>query len=350
MGIIRERHALEQRVAAEAEADVALMFGRFLGMTFSRPALVLFLSCGCAHAPTSVTVTTARPRAQAQVETPEPAEDFGCGVFAKDGVSESKDAYRACLERAVAADKPCEGGGSPDLATLELAVALVDGTGGPADVPRARKLLAGCFRDVAVDAVIAHADEKERDPRARSLEKCDQFAQTTFAITECLHEHIQNERAWLRRTRRSYDTITRPVFDAATRAAEAWQMALGTIDYTRYAGGTMRDAALLSRVYAAMKKRRERLEVIRGWIPSPTMDASERASARDRLANALRLIENGAEPAEQRALHDEERAWSVYRDAEADLYEALHTGTRARAISELAYDHANDMSTLVRDP
>ena len=313
-------------------------------MTFSRAALALVLM-GCAHAPANVTVTAATPRAQPYVETPEPPEDFGCGVFAKGGVDDSPTAYRACLERAVAAETPCEGGGSPDLLVLELSVALVDGVGGPADVTRGRKLLDGCFRDIAVQAVLEHAQAKTQKP----FEKCEDFAQTTLSINECLQQHIQNERAWLRRERHTYGANTRPAFDTATSAADKWEKTLGDIEYQRYDGGTMRVPAMLSRVYGAMQKRRARLAKIREWHatePSP----EDRQNARWKLEQALRTIASEAEANETLALHVEEKAWGDFRDAEIALYEALHPNARARAMFDVASEHADEMCSLVADP
>ena len=294
-------------------------------------------------------MTAATPHPQVAVETPEPEEDFGCGVYAKGGVDESPAAYRACLEKAVAAEARCEGGSSPDLATLELSVALIDGIGGPIDVPGGRKLLDGCFRDVSVDAVLEHVQLKADKPRTPPFEKCEDFAQTTLAITECLQQHIQNERAWLRRERRGYGPVTRPAFDVATAAAKTWMQALGDIEYQRYGDGTMRGPAMLSRIYGAMKKRRARLAEIRGWSAIEA-SADERDRARWKLENALHTIETEAEPDEKHALIEEEKAWIAFRDAEVALYVALHPNAQARAAFEIGSEHADEMCSLVQDP
>jgi hypothetical protein len=294
-------------------------------------------------------VKTAPPHAQVAIETPEPEEDFGCGVYAKGGIDESPTAYRACIERVVAAETVCEGGGSPDLSTLELSVALIDGIGGDVDVARGRKLLDGCFRDTAVQVVLEHAYFKTQKPATPAFEKCEDFAQTTLSINECLEQHIQNERAWLRRERRSYGAITRPVFDAATSAAKTWMSALGDIEYQRYGEGTMRGPAMLSRIYGAMKKRRVRLAAIRTWTPvEATPD--ERQNARWKLEKALHLIVTEAEDNEKRALEKEEKEWGEFRNAEIALYEALHPNARARAVFDIGDEHANEMCSLVQDP
>ncbi|HEY2370496.1 MAG TPA: hypothetical protein VGH87_29065, partial [Polyangiaceae bacterium] len=296
-------------------------------MTF-RQGCVGLLLCGCAHAPTIVTVTAAAPRAQPQVELAEPEEDFGCAVYAKGGIDESPAAFRACVEHVVATETRCEGGGSPDLSTLELSVTLIDGVGGAVDIPGGRKILDGCFSDVAVQAVLEHARLKAEKPRTPPFEKCEDFAQTTLAITECLQQHVQNERAWLRRERRSYGPVTRPAFDAAASAAKTWMEALGDIEYRRYEGGTVRGPAMLSRIYGAMQKRRARLAAIRTWSATEATPEA-REYARSKLAEALRTITTEAEPNEKHALEEEEKTWRVFRDAEVALYEALHPNAHA---------------------
>ncbi len=316
-------------------------------MTFSRVASALVL-CGCTHAPTSVTVQTALARAQEAVVTPEPEEDYGCGVFAKNGVSENASDFRSCLEQRVAAEEPC-GEGSPSLVTLELAVALIDGAGGSADVPRARKLVGACFRDGAVETVLAHADDVDKSPRARALETCDDIAQTTLASTDCITEHVLNERAWLHRERRSFGGSLRPVFDAASRAASAWATKLGEVDYARYADGTMRGPAMQSRILAAMKTRRDRLERIHAPTPSAVTDYVRDTAIED-VARARSAILENAEPEVAAAIEAEEKSWLTYRDAEADLYDALHSGSRAAAMALLAAEHARTLCAMSSEP
>jgi hypothetical protein len=94
-------------------------------------------------------------------------------------------------------------------------------------VPRARGLLSKCFRDVAVEDVLAHADAKESNPKTAAFESCDTYATTTFASGECLAEHVQNERARVRKSRRTFDASVRPSFDEASRAAETYAEARG---------------------------------------------------------------------------------------------------------------------------
>lgn len=317
-------------------------------MTSSRVALALVL-CGCPPAaPVKVTVGAAvLPVTPPPIAMPE-REELGCGVFAKDGVLESPSQFRACLERAVAAQEPCSGG-SPSLVTLELATALIDGTSGRPDIPRARKLLAGCFQDVSVQTVLAHADDKESSPETAPLETCDEIAQTTVASSECLAEHIQNERAWLRRERRKLEGVQRSMFDAASIAAEKWETKLGEIDYARYSGGTLRGPAMQSRIFTAMTARRHRLERMNVWKATKTTDA-ERDAIRNNVAMARREILEDAEPEVVTALESEEKAWLVYRDAESDLYEALRPGSRAAAITALATEHAQMLCAMTSEP
>lgn len=279
---------------------------------------------------------------------PEPDEDFGCGVFAKDGVSENARDFRACLERKVAAAEPC-GGGSPSLVTLELATVLIDGADGKSDVPHARALLDGCFRDASVETVLGHADDKDSNPGVLALETCDEIAQTTLASSECLAEHVQNERAWLHRERGSLAAPARPSFVAASRAAETWQTKLGEIDYARYAGGTMRGPAMQSRIYMAMKTRRHRLERIREWTATESSD-DDRAAVRRNVAQARREILEDAQPEVTTALEAEEKAWLAYRDAESALYETLRPGSRTEAQTMIAAEHAQLLCAMSDEP
>jgi hypothetical protein len=310
-------------------------------------AVLAILVCGCTHAPTSVTVTAALPHVVQTVAAPEPEEDFGCGVYAKDGVDENAAMFRTCLEREVAATTaPCDEGGSPELPTLELAVALVDGVGGPADVPRAKALFDKCFHDVAVEAVLEHAETKKRDPSTAPLDTCDAFAQTTFASTECTGEHIQNEKAWLHRERRTYDARTRVIFDAATKAATEWQTRLGSIDYARYGNGSMRGAAMESRMLGAMKARRERLVGLRAWKPK-LVSVEERTAVLEELERLKDVIkEDDSEPEVPKALDQEETAWVAYRDAEIALYEAFHFEARDAASLLVATEHTGALGAF----
>jgi hypothetical protein len=313
-------------------------------MTFRRVALAL-LFCGCADAPATVTVATPPPRTPtATVVNVEP--DFGCAAYAKAGPRESASAFRACVEKVVAAETPCEGGASPDLPTLELAAALIDGAGGPADAARARKLLAGCFRDASVQDVIAHADEKESNATTPPFASCEDFAMTTFAISECFMMEVQVEQAWMRRLRGEQRAEVLALFDAAASAANAYARALGLIQYARYADGTIRDVVAVVATRAEMQTRRARIAAISAW--RPRVPALDRETARTNLARTFKTFSKN-QPDVATAIRAEERAWRAYRDAEASLYEKLHPGARDAIFAELAVEHADAVGAMVED-
>jgi hypothetical protein len=315
-------------------------------MTRVGAALVGLTLTACGG-PTPAAVTVA-PIPVASAKAPEPVperyDDLGCGVFAKDGASPSATALRRCLER-TAPEDACTGGGSPDLSTLELSVAMIDGTGGPVDVPRARKLLEGCFVDVSVDAVLEHAARKEKDPTTAPLDSCDAYAQTTLAMTECATEHTQNERAWLRRIRRDLAPDVRPLFDAATHAYDVYAEKLGTVEYERYAGGTLRSPAMASKVLFLLHERRMRVAAIASFVPG-RVTSEDLAAARDETLRAFSAAHD-AEPEAVEAVEAASKTWLAYRGAEIALYERVHPGSRDAVILLLGREHAKDLCGTV---
>jgi len=294
--------------------------------------LLLASLTACSAGPAAVTVAPVASSSVAPVSLDEHYDDLGCGVFAKGGAAESATALRRCLERTVPKDA-CASGGSPDLATLELAVSLIDGTGGPADVPRARELLARCFADASVLAVLTHAGT-----RGSPLDSCDAYAQTTLAMTDCATEHAQSERAWMRRIRHELPSDARPLFDVATAAYEVYARKLGEVTYDRYAGGTARSPAMADEIRSLLHERRVRLQTIRTFVASP-VTPEELASARETLRDRLAAAE-GAEPEAKQAVAAASHAFLPYRDAEIALYERLHPGSRAAVTLMLGREHA----------
>jgi hypothetical protein len=172
---------------------------------------------------------------------------------------------------------------------------------------------------------------------------------TTLASTDCMTEHITNERAWLARARRSYGIAARPFFDDATRAANAYARKLGEILYTLYATGTMRGPAMQSKILEVMQMRHVRLEALQTWTAKPMSD-EERVEARHQLSRALRSLEHDAAPALVTAVRAEEDAWAAYRDAEVALYEQIHRGSHDAALLELARQHAKEVCEMTVDP
>jgi len=246
-------------------------------------------------------------------------------------------ASRACLARA-AATEPCDGS-SPSLARLELAVDLVDGTHGAADIARGRKELATCFDDVAVQAVREHADAKERDATTPPFASCDDFALTTVATTECLAEHQTDEDAWLRARAVPMDAETSRLFAAANAAFGAYAERTGEIAYAMYAGGTLRDPAMRSAILQ-MTRRRHAALVAASFT---TVDAgAEQAAARD-WASAR----TGATDAMRDPLDAAERAWPAYRDAELAYFLRVNGGSRAAILTALARAHGLDIRAVV---
>ena len=218
-----------------------------------------------------------RPRRSALEEH---YDDLGCGVFAKDGRSPRTRPRSATASSGARPKTHARAEARPTSSTLELAVSLIDGTGGAADVPRARKLLAGCFADVAVQAVFEHAEKKEKDASAKPLESCEAYAQTTLAMTDCAIEHTQNERAWMRRIRHELAPEARPLLEAATQAYEAYAKKLGEVEYERYAGGTLRSPAMVDKIRFLLHERRASPSSDPIVRPRPRDERGPRGSAR----------------------------------------------------------------------
>lgn len=297
----------------------------------------------CAPAPHVVTLATmARPRdaPPVVVAANEPEEDFGCGVFAKDGVTPDARKARACLEKAAASDT-CSGGSSPSLEVLELAVALIDGTGGPSDIPRARALLAPCFRDVSVEEVLAHADAVTRVSVAPPFESCDAFAQTTIAQSECLAEHTQNEHAWIHDTRKQLDAKARALFDAATKAHDDYATKMGAIAYAKYSGGTLRDPAMRAQILAMLRRRHAHITALSTLVPSA--NRADVAVAEQKAAHALAGARGRADAEMRVAIDDMMKSLAAYRDAEVAFAEHVHPGSREAILSQLARERADDL-------
>jgi len=185
--------------------------------------------------------------------------DVSCGVFATDGPVPDGAAERQCLERVVAKND-CSDGGSPSLAVLELAAALVDQA--QPDLRRARALLAPCYQDAAVQTVLEHAKRKEHDASTPAIASCDALATTTLAQVACMSEHLEGEHAWLWMARKHYDARALPLFDAAAKAHDAYAEAVGRVVYEQYAGGTMRDPAMRSAMVRVLKRRHARLAAL----------------------------------------------------------------------------------------
>jgi hypothetical protein len=307
-------------------------------------AALLVASCA-ARAPSTVTVApvTTKP-------TPPPEligaryDDLGCNVFAKDGPAPDEGTYRSCLERE-APKAACEGGSSPDLATLELAVALVDGTGGEVGIPRARAMLARCFADVSVQAVLEHATKKEKDPMTPPLASCESYAQTTLAMTDCALELTKVERGWLRRIELDLAPDTRRFFADASRAFAAYAEKVGEIDYTRYAGGSTRSADMSWKILSVTRLRRIRVLALRVFI-AKRATGEDLASARDEVERALSVARH-AEPNAAEAVDAAEKAWSPYRDAELAFYERMFPGSRDAVTLLLEREHAKDLCSSV---
>ena len=319
-------------------------------MSFVRVTFAAFaFAIGCTTRAAAPTVVAVAPLASSSppplvVATPEPEEDFGCGVFAKDGVSPSASELRKCVAREARQDA-CGEHASPTLPKLELAVAMIDGVGGPRDVEGARALLAPCFADVAVEDVLEHASKVASNPKTAPLDSCSDYASTTFASLECIVEHTKNERAWLAQARRDWDPATRALFDAATRAHDEFAEKVGTVFYAMYAGGTMRDPAMRSRVLALLRVRRARIAKFRANDAAPSKNDVSAAAAKRALDAALAQLRVDAPSNVIDALADVQPAWQRYRDAETALYEAAHPGSRAALTVTLERELAGALTT-----
>ncbi len=314
-------------------------------MTRAAAAATFLLAACAAHGPSVLTVVPVRATsATSPVAVELRYDDLGCGVFAKDGPAPNARAGRDCLERSLP-KTPCEGGGSPELATLELAVSLIDGAGGPADVPRARKLLDGCFADVAREAVLEHAAAKQKNEATAPLEKCDAYAQTTLAMTECTIEHTQTERAWLRRIEHELAPDLRTLFASATLAFERYAEKIGAIEYERYAGGTMRSPAMAAKILALLQRRRARVATLRAFVPAH-VTSDELRSTREQIERTSSTARD-AEPEAPAAVDDAIKAWIPYFEAELALYERVSPNSRDSVTVLLGQEHAADLCASV---
>ena len=274
---------------------------------------------GCGPVPPATVTLAARqvPPAPATIAPP-PAEPPPCHTDL------------ACLEREAAKDT-CEGGSSPSLALLELAVVRFDTARSATDVARARKLLAPCFRDESVLTVLAHADARESNPKTPPFGSCDAFAVTTLASTDCLSEHLEDERAWLRARQRTMDAETARLFDAANAAFETYATDVGAITYAMFDGGSRRNPGMQSVRLGAMLRRHRRLA---GLPARPAADPTD-GDATEPSA-AMRT-----------AIAEADRAWPAYRAAEMAYFGHVHAGSRAALGAALAHEHAEDLRDAI---
>ncbi len=292
---------------------------------------VLFIGCRAAEAPS---VTLAAPAIDAAAPIAAYEEELPCGAYAPDGASPDATKARACLEREVKSD-PCGDHVSPSLARLELAVSLIDGTGGPADSKRGLALFDGCFEDASVQTVREHEAKHEA-----AFGSCDAFAMTTLASSACIAEHVENEDIWLRVVKRTMSSDRAALFAAATKAHDAYAFKVGAITYARFAGGTMRDPAMRAAILAQMKRRHTRIERLMqsNWIPR----APELAIAEENAARALATARADAEPDTLPAINDAVVVWPAYRDAEVAFYESYRPGERSAVIAALDVERYAD--------
>jgi hypothetical protein len=296
----------------------------------------LALACACGTPKTAaVTLSESPVDASAPRVVSHAEDDFPCGAYAPDGFAPDAMKARACLERANADGKTTCDGGSPPLALLELAVSLADGAGGPADPERALSLLKGCFADVSVQAVALHI--QKRDAPFRS---CDAFAQTTLASSECLAEHTDNERLWIRFASRRMSPERAALFTSAAKTYDAYATDVGAIAYARFEGGTMRDPAMRATTLALLRRRHARIAKLLdvGEIP-PAVDVANAES------NAERALENARANADHdvlTAIAKANDAWPAYRDAEIALYENVRAGSRDAAHAAIEVERFAD--------
>jgi uncharacterized protein YecT (DUF1311 family) len=249
------------------------------------------------------------------------APELDCFRFL-DGAGVGRDLRRgrACLERGVSTSK-CEGG-SAGLDRAELAVMLIDGKGGAADVPRARALFAGCFEDVTASYIHAHADAKEHDPHAAPADFCKDNGGTTLTSNECGGRALTEEETRLALATKvvvaRLDEESARLLVAASKAYAAYVSAMGGYAYDVFVDGSIRNMMMLGRERELDRARTKELGEL-GHFTAPETSAEDVSRAEKRAAAALAAV-TSATPAEKTALDATAAAWSAYRDAEVRFY------------------------------
>lgn len=308
-------------------------------MTSMRFWFVACVTLGCGHPTTpSVTIAASVTDAAPPIVAPH-EEELPCSAYAHDGVTPNPARARACLE-AIVKTQSCDEG-SPPLEMLELAVSLIDGTGGPADSKRALALFDHCFEDASVQAVREHATKKAASPSEPPLTSCDAFAATTLALSECLAEHGENEAVWLRVAKRNMPSDRAALFTAAARAHDVYATKMGAIAYARFGNGSMRNPAMRAVTLALMRRRHARIERLMeaGYIPP----APELARAEANAERALQNARSVADAPTLAAIEEADAAWPAYRDAEIAFYESYHPGGRTLLTAALDVERYVDL-------
>lgn len=228
---------------------------------------------------------------------------------------------RACLERSVGA-RACDPGSSSGLEGAALATMLIDGAGGPQDIPRAKALFAGCFEDETTSWVRERADAKTKDPSSRAETICESGHGTTLVSNDCgVRERVRAQtRAELqgKQVVAGLDEAGKSLFGSAARRYGAYVAAMGEYGYEVYIQGSIRNGVMLARETELYEARARQLKAFPQFV-APATSVEDVRRGDERVAAALAKVTT-ATAAERVALEKTEETWEAYRDAEVALY------------------------------
>ncbi|MFT3768560.1 MAG: lysozyme inhibitor LprI family protein [Minicystis sp.] len=222
---------------------------------------------------------------------------------------------RACFERKVAAEKPCNGA-SPSIERTFLGLMLLDAQGGPRERERGKALFADCLTEGAL--VIAAAAQREQSGQAKPIDFCADVSGTTLEQNDCAM--IADDRADFEAQKAAKEVFaTLGVDDAGyklwSQAQRAWERF--TASDAAYARDQWRGGTGAPVVYnlTLVAHTRERPEALRALLtPSPDPDAPRE------VEKALRSAEASAgkrgDAANRKLLAEAQGDWLAYRTAE----------------------------------
>jgi hypothetical protein len=229
---------------------------------------------------------------------------------------------RACFERSIG-KATCEEGNSAGLPQAQLAVMLIDGAGGPVDIPRARALFAGCFDDSTAKDVLAHADAKEVDPGTEPEDFCGpDHRGTTLTSNDCFAQQVTEEETrgelLAKRVVAGFDDTGRRLFLDAGKAYAGYARARGAYGYEGSIQGSIRNMVALTTERALYRRRTREIAGLSRFV-APTTSTKQVSDAEKGAAAAFKAVVVDT-PGEKAALEETQLTWSAYREAEVRFY------------------------------
>jgi hypothetical protein len=238
-----------------------------------------------------------------------------------DGTTKDLSRARACLLRTTSTSK-CDGS-SAGLSEAELAIYLIDGVGGPEDIPAARRVFDGCFNDVTAQAVLAHADAKAANPGAPGVDFCKDYGGTTLTANACLARARQHEETRAALQAKSVvaglDDEGKRLFAVASAAYTAYVDAMGSYVYEVFKDGSIRNAMALEEESGLLARRTAEVAGLGRVAPKAAAPIEIERAAR-KVDAALKKQSAAAATEEIRGrIAEAQRAWVAYREAETAL-------------------------------